>query len=241
MGETVSLGHLSAEYSSSPALTAYLARPDGDGPSPGVVLIHEAFGLDDQARGHADRLAAMGYLVIAPDLFSRGRGVMCVAATFRALTAGAGPAFDDIAAARAHVAGLADCTGTVGVIGFCMGGGFALLLANRGYAASAVNYGMLPEDPREALSRPCPVVASYGGKDAGLKGSSEKLDRWLDHLEVPHDVKEYPEAGHSFLNTAPSGPWFLRPLLRLSGVGPEPESAADAWGRIGAFFAEHLR
>jgi carboxymethylenebutenolidase len=55
-----------------------------------------------------------------------------------------------------------------------------------------------------------------------------------------HDVKEYPNAGHSFLNTALSGPAIMRPLVRVMNLGPEPESAKDAWSRIDAFFGEHL-
>ena len=58
---------------------------------------------------------------------------------------------------------------------------------------------------------------------------------------VPHDVKEYPGAGHSFLNDASNGPRVLRPLLRVANIGPHPDAAADAWRRIEAFFAAQLR
>lgn len=103
----------------------------GGGPWPALVLVHEAFGLDDEMRRHADRLAAMGYLVLAPDLLARGRRMACLAQTFRALRRGRGRTFDDIEAVRD--AALADprCSGAVGVIEFCLGGGFALVLAGR--------------------------------------------------------------------------------------------------------------
>ncbi len=83
-------------------------------------------------------------------------------------------------------------------------------------------------------------MASYGGRDRGLRGSAVKLEKVLSELGVEHDVKEYPKAGHSFLNDAPNGPTLLRPLLTVVHVGPEPESAVDAWQRIEAFFAVHL-
>jgi carboxymethylenebutenolidase len=221
-------------------VTAHLTVPPGQGPWPGLVLVHEAFGLDDNMRAHADRLARAGYLVITPDLFSRGRRVVCLRATFAALRRGRGPAFDDIEAARSWLADDERCTGRVGVIGFCMGGGFALILAGRpGWDASVVNYGMLPDSP-DALDDACPVVASYGGRDSGLRGAAEKLEVALEARGVPHDVAEYPRAGHSFLNPEDLSPWWMRPVARVMHVGPEPDSARDAWRRIEAFLDEHL-
>jgi carboxymethylenebutenolidase len=74
-----------------------------------------------------------------------------------------------------------------------------------------------------------------------LRGAAAKLERALERAGVPHDVHEYPAAGHSFLNDSEAGPGWMRPLMRVSGAGPEPESARDAWARIEAFFADHLR
>jgi carboxymethylenebutenolidase len=220
---------------------AYLAVPEGSGPWPGVVVLHEAFGLDDVARRHTDRLAGMGYLALAPDLFTRGSRPSCLVATFRALRSGRGEAFTDIAAARATLLADPRCTGSVGVIGFCMGGGFALLLANRGYAAASVNYGQPPDDLGGVLAGACPVVASYGGRDRALRGAAARLEEVLTEEQVPHDVVEYPTAGHSFLNDRDNAPWYVRPVSRLVlHAGPEPTAAAHAWGRIERFFGEHL-
>ena len=122
-----------------------------------------------------------------------------------------------------------------------MGGGFALLSAGDGYDAAAVNYGQLPRYLDETLAGACPIVASYGGRDPQLRGAASRLDAALDEAGVIHDVKEYPAASHAFLNdTAEVGPRVLRPLLRVAGMGPEPESAKDAWDRIEQFFATHL-
>ena len=232
-------GLASAHHGSQP-LHGYLATPIVDGPWPGVVMIHEIFGLDDVMRRHADRLAGLGYLTLAVDLYSAGGTARCLVSTMRAMLKGQGRAFADISAAREHLAESPDCTGKIGVIGFCMGGGFALLSASSGYAAAAVNYGQLPRDLDTALTGACPIVGSYGGRDPSLKGAAGRLDAALGKAGVIHDVKEYPTASHAFLNDSETGPRPLRPLLRVVGIRPEPAAATNAWTRIETFFATHL-
>ena len=220
-------------------LRGYLATPIGSGPHPGVIVIQDALGLSDDIREQADRLAAAGYLAFAPDLYS-GRGIRCVVATMRASRSGSGPAYEDIEAARSLLAARDDCTGRIGIIGFCMGGGFALLCAPRGgFAAASVNYGEVPDDAAERLAGACPVVASYGGRDRTLPGRAARLESALEASGVVHDVKEYQQAGHSFLNRFNAGP-LMTPLLHVSGFGYNHDAAADAWRRILDFFAEHL-
>jgi carboxymethylenebutenolidase len=224
---------------SAPELRAHLATPPTPpGPWPGVVVLHELFGLNDDIREHAGRLATAGYLAVAVDLYSAGGARRCIRAVMRALSRGAGPAVEDIVAVRAWLAAHPGCTGRVGVIGFCMGGGFALLTAARGFDAAAPNYAFLPAR-EDALAGACPIVASYGGRDRELRGAAAKLRARLDAAGVVHDVKEYPDAGHSFLNRPNLGP--AAPLLRVAGVGYHAPSAEDAWERILRFFGEHLQ
>jgi carboxymethylenebutenolidase len=215
---------------------AYLAMPSGEPPFPGVVVLHEVLGLNDDIRRHAERFAGRGYAALAPDLFSFGRPkAQCVLAAFRALSKRSGPAFDAIEAARTALAERSDCTGRVGVIGFCMGGGFALLAAPRGwFQASSVNYGIVPKGAEAILRGACPIVASYGGRDRFLRGAPEKLEAALAANGVERDVKEYPEASHSLLNRYERRVPML--IARVAGYGRHEPSATDAERRIDAFF-----
>ncbi len=231
---------LGAVAGGSVRLKGYVARPAGTGPWPGVVVIHEAWGLDDVMRRQADRMAAAGYLTLAPDLFSDGGALRCIASTMRSMVTTRGRPFADIEAARQWLLAQGDCTGKTGIVGFCMGGGFALAVADTGFDAASVNYGVLPRDLNAAMGNACPIVASYGRKDFGAARTVRRLDEALATHAVEHDVKLYPNAGHSFLNDAPDGPLLLRPLLKVLHMGPEPESAKDAWRRIETFFATHL-
>jgi carboxymethylenebutenolidase len=225
---------------SSGELRAYLSVPRGDGPWPGVVVIMDSLGLSDDIREQADRLAAGGYLALAPDLYS-GRGIRCVVGALQASRSGEGPLYEDIEAARRWLVEREDCTGTVGIIGFCMGGAFALLSAPRyDFAAASVNYGEVPDDAVERLRGACPIVASYGRRDRTLRGRAQRLEQALTELEVPHDVKEYPGAGHSFLNRINVG-WAFGPLLHIAGFDYHHPSAEDAWRRIFSFFDRYLR
>jgi carboxymethylenebutenolidase len=219
---------------------AYLAVPVGTpGPWPGVVVIHEAFGLNADTRGHADRLAALGYLALAPDLTDGKSWLRCIRGMIRQLHAGSGPAFDILDACRGWLVARADCTGKTGVIGFCMGGGFALLCAPRGeYSAAAVNYGEVPSDAEAVLAGSCPVVASYGGRDLMGTGHPERLGAALTALGVPQDVKVYPEAGHSFMSPKPAA---LAPLTALARLRYDKAAAEDAWQRIFTFFGQYLK
>jgi len=237
----VDLSAESAAVGGSRPLGGYLATPQGQGPFPGVVMIHEAFGLTDQTRRHADRMARAGYLTLAVDLFSEGGARRCLVSTMRSMATGTGRAFTDIDTAQKWLAGSPHSTGKTGVIGFCMGGGFALLVARDGFDVASVNYGRLPGNLDEALRGACPIVANYGGADKPLKGAANRLESALDRLGIEHSVREFPGAGHAFLNDTEEGPGFLRPLMRVMGIGPDPDSAPEAWQRIEDYFARYLK
>jgi carboxymethylenebutenolidase len=158
-----------------------------------------------------------------------------VFSTFRSLTTGAGGGIDAIVAARDHLSAETRCTGRIGSVGFCMGGGFCLQLALLGvFDATAPNYGTWP--PRvAALSGSCPMVASYGARDRLLRGAAARLESELGAGDVDRDVREYPDVGHGFMNQFGT-PRALQFVERTAGLAYSEPEAEDAWSRILAFF-----
>lgn len=221
------------------SVPAYLAVPDGPTPAPGVVVLHDALGLTPDIMRITDRLAAAGYRTLTPALYRRGNRVRCVVSTFRSQFRGQGSAMEAIVAARDHLAADPLCTGKVGVIGFCMGGGFCLLFAPRGvFDAAAANYGVVPQGLPD-MSDSCPVVASYGARDVLLRGAARRLESELTARGVAHDVAEYPGVGHGFMNDW-SHPPALQFVERIAGLQYSAPEAEHAWERILDFFAAHL-
>jgi len=211
-------------------LSGYLARPEGDGPFPGVVIIHEIYGLNENIKSIAGRFAAEGYAALAVDLFAGRNRTLCM---FRFMSGALLNSLNhsgikDLKAALDYFAEqpFVDPQG-VGAIGFCLGGGFAIAWActDRRLKVIAPFYGSNPR-PLEAARRLCPVVGSYPGLDF-TAAQGRKLDGFLESCNIPHEIKIYPGARHSFFNDQ-------------NPASYNPEASADAWKRTLAFFNKTL-
>jgi carboxymethylenebutenolidase len=223
-------------------MPAHMAIPEGDGPWPGVVVIHDALGMSTDVRNQADWLASEGYLAAAPNLYYWGRRISCLISTVRL---GARP-LSELDATRRWLADHERCTGKVGVIGFCMGGDFALMMAPRhGFSAASVNYGGATDALERALPAVCPIVGSYGAKDRwpGMRRVPDRLESMLTTAGVEHDIKVYPDAGHGFLNDHEPAelPVWVKAIAKLAAASYHEPSARDARRRILDFFDVYLK
>jgi carboxymethylenebutenolidase len=225
------------------SLDAELFLPAGPGPHPGVLVLHESFGLNDDIRRIARRFADGGYAALAPDLYSHGRRIVCLSRVIVDMLRGTvAREIADIQVARAALAALPEVDGErIAVVGFCQGGGFALIAGTEpGFRAAAVNYGVVP-DERSALDGLCPVVASYGRRDRVVgEAMAHKLEGHLEALGVPRDIKVYPDTGHSFFSRVDGWQGWLARIPTPMAVGYDEQAAEDGWRRMLDFFAEHV-
>lgn len=230
---------------SAGAMPVYVAVPEGPGPWPAVVVLHDALGMTSDLRNQADWLAGAGYLAAAPDLYHRrGSRLRCMFGVIRDALRREGATFEDLERVRQWLLARDDCSGRVGTIGFCMGGGYALLLAaEHDFDAASVNYGDVPKDAMALLADACPIVASYGAKDRGLARAPERLTTAMEAHGIAHDVRVYPDAGHAFLNDHDPDevPRWALVMGALSTSEYHEASARDARRRIVAFFDIHLK
>ena len=224
-------------------VTAFLAIPDDTHPRPlpGLVVLHEILGLNDDIRGIARRFAASGYASVAPDLYAGpGPRPLCIVRTLRSLARGEGPGFETIERTRRWLAGRPEVDAArIGVVGFCMGGGFALLFANGApISAVATFYGEVPKRPSD-LDGICPVLGGFGARDGVFAKAGRRLDEMLNELGVEHDVVVYPDVGHSYMNEHSRWVARLGPFTPMRASFDE-QASEDSWRRMLAFFERWL-
>ncbi|HSS62158.1 MAG TPA: dienelactone hydrolase family protein [Candidatus Limnocylindrales bacterium] len=207
----------------------FLALPDGSGPHPGVVVIHEAYGLNDNIRDITGRFAGAGYAALAVDLFSDRIRAVCMTRYMAGLLMGSVNRYgiSDLKSGLTYLAKRNDVDAQrLGAIGFCMGGSFAIAWActDARLKAIAPFYAANPR-PIDVVSRLCPVVGSYPEQDFTAR-AGRNLDQALTRHGIKHDIKVYPGARHSFFND--------------KGAAHDKDSADDAWTRVLTFFGEQI-
>ncbi len=223
-----------------PMRAAYAAPQDG-AKHPGVIVIHEIFGLNDDIRRITAKFADLGYAALAPDLYDGpGMRIVCIVRTVATLRRGEGTAFADLAAARAFVQRQPEVDAArIGIIGFCMGGGFALMYAMKApLGVAATFYGDVPKTA-DKLKGVCPVLGGYGAKDRMFADQGTRLETLLTELGVEHDVKIYEDAGHSYMSKH-TGVLATVAAWGPMKIGYNPAAADDSWKRIETFFGRHL-
>jgi carboxymethylenebutenolidase len=210
-------------------MTSFFAKPKDAGPFPGLVVIHEAFGLNDNIREITRQFAEQGYATLAVDLFSNRNHILCMLQAFHGMLIRPlnNSTLSDLQSTMAFLRQQAGVDGNrIGAVGFCMGGGYALQLAvtEKGMKAASVFYGANPK-PLEAFAQSCPIVGSYPDKDFTTQAARE-LETVLIKNNIPHDIKIYDNTKHSF---------FIRRRTPM-----ELEASKDSWQRMLSFFHEYL-
>jgi carboxymethylenebutenolidase len=219
----------------SGSFEAYCAVPES-GSGPGVLLFQEIFGVNDNMRGLADKVANEGFVALVPDMFWRieprferkdESGIGDAFAVVQKFDAAKG--VEDIKAAHAHLRGMRECTGKVGAMGFCLGGGLAYLAATQSKVdASVPYYGSAINDLLDQVGDlDCPTMFHYGNNDAFIP--EEKIAEVEGAVAGKPNVTfhRYP-AGHAFSN------WDAPSMY-------DEACAEQAWSRTLAFLDEHLR
>lgn len=206
----------------------YLTRPSANGSYPGVVMVHEWWGLNEHIRAMADALASHGYHVLAVDLYDGE--IATTQQEALAQVQGLDQA-DAIATMRAAATRLRDEGATsIGVLGWCFGGGQALQLALSGERlnATVMYYGTPVTNETRLATIDWPLLGIFGAEDASIPVANvTAFESALTNASVEHDIQIYDGVGHAFAN--PSGNAYA------------PDEAMDAWARTLAFLDAHLR
>jgi carboxymethylenebutenolidase len=218
--------------SGNETVSGYLALPESAGKHPAVIVIHEWWGLNDWVKGEADKLASHGYVALAVDLY-RGKSTTDPEVAHELMRGmPQDRAVRDLKAAFTYLASRPDVEADkIGAVGWCMGGGYSILLAEHEpkLAACVVNYGALPTEPKDIARIQAPVLGNFGADDRGITPDAvHAFERAMKAAGKSADLKIYDGAGHAFENPN-------------NKTGYRPAAAKDAWGRTLAFLEDKLK
>ncbi len=211
----------------------YLAVPEGDGPFPALVIIHEWNGLSDRVRQMADDFAAEGYVTLAADLFQGRTGsnpdenMALVQESMNDMPR----VVENLNSAVRYLRGRPDVTGRVGAMGWCFGGGIALSfgLDGENHEATAIFYGRLVDDPEALRTMDHEVYGTFARLDSGP--SPEQVTAFeaaMDAVGLEHDLHIYDDVDHGFWLRVDEDP------------ATRTEPALDAWTRLKDYLGRTL-
>jgi carboxymethylenebutenolidase len=211
--------------------SGFLAKPS-TGKHPGIVMIHEWWGLNDNIKEMARQMASEGYVVLAVDLYHGQVTNDSSKAQTLATSVGNNPddAIKNLKAAVSYLRNSSSVdSGKVGSLGWCFGGGWSLQLAlNEKMNATALYYGRPVTDPKVLSVIKWPVLGVFGGADQSIPVEQvNAFKQALDKDGIQNEIHIYPGVGHAFAN--PSGPNYA------------PNETKDAWQKTLAFFDAHLK
>lgn len=220
-----------SELSRVGPIDGYLATPSRGAPWPAVLVIQEWWGLDAQTRSIADRVAELGYLAFAPDLYHGELAALGDSQAAAALLEKYGPAApDELAAVFDALGQHALCDARIGSIGFCFGGRMSLALGvRRPLQAICTFYGGQMQLLFDELHRlEAPVLGLFGDRDQSIpQGTIQEFEQLLDRLGLEHEIVIYPGSGHAFFRDTDPRVY-------------KPEAARDAWDRTTRFFHRYI-
>jgi carboxymethylenebutenolidase len=213
-------------------LRAYLAQPEGEGPFPAVLMVHEFFGINEDITQKADLLAEQGYVVLAVDAY-RGKTTRQIPrAIWLVMTTPQDEIRADIDAGYQYLAELPKVAAdSIGAVGFCFGGTQVMHLGTRNpdLAATVIYYGSGPITDPQALGvmgQSGPVLGIYGEQDAGIPIKQVRgFEQAMQSRGISNQVTIYPGVGHAFVH-----------MDTLSVPGP----AQDAWNQMLGFLEQSL-
>jgi len=215
----------------APDVRAYVTVPEGEGPFPTVIMIHEFFGLNESITSKADLLAQEGYVVIAPDTFRGETTPLIPRAIYLVSTTDQGSVDADLDSVYAWLEAQPNVDpARIGIAGFCYGGRVSLLysLRNPNLAATVVFYGSSETDPEVLKNLPGPVLGIFGGADQSIPLEEvEALKNGLEQAGVPHQITVYEGKGHAFMQDA-------------EAVLADPVQT-EAWNEMLAFLDANLK
>lgn len=215
----------------TPDVYAYVAKPQGEGPFPVIIMIHEFYGINESIISKADLLAEEGYYVVAPDTFRGSTTKWIPRAIYQVINSDQTQVNQDLDSIYAWLQDQPEVDmKRTGIVGFCYGGRVSLLysLHNQNMASTVIFYGSSETNPEVLKNLSGPVLGIFGGADASIPLEEvNALENGLEQAGIPHQISIYENQPHAFVTDAEG--------IKAGGA------QAQAWNEMLTFLNENLK